>query len=68
MLQVPFVDICNTMLDPSLPLTIPEYEEWGNPDDLDSFKNIRSYSPYDTLCEETNYPAMLVTSSLHDTR
>lgn len=56
------------MLDPSLPLTIPEYEEWGNPEDLDCFKNIRSYSPYDTLHEETNYPAMLVTSSLHDTR
>lgn len=68
MVQVPFVDICNTMLDPSLPLTVPEYDEWGNPEDPGYFRYIRSYSPYDTVQKDSHYPAMLVTSSLHDTR
>src|SRR5581483_4431436 len=47
--KVPFVDVINTMLDPSLPLTIPEYEEWGNPNRREEFEYIRSYSPYDNL-------------------
>ena len=67
-LQVPFVDICNTMLDPTLPLTIAEYDEWGNPEDPSYFNLIREYSPYDTVREKTVYPALLVSASLHDTR
>lgn len=47
-MQVPFVDICNTMLDPTLPLTIAEYDEWDNPEDPVYFKHIRGYSPSDT--------------------
>ncbi len=67
-MQVPFVDICNTMLDPTLPLTIAEYGEWGNPEDPTYFKHIREYSPYDTVKEQVAYPALLVSASLHDTR
>jgi oligopeptidase B len=65
--KVPFVDTLNTMLDPSLPLTIAEYEEWGNPEQEEFYRYIRSYSPYDNAlpCE---YPAMLVTAGLNDPR
>ncbi len=47
--HVPFVDVMNTMLDASLPLTVPEYEEWGNPNEEPAFEYMLSYSPYDNL-------------------
>ena len=65
--HVPFVDVMNTMLDASLPLTVPEYEEWGDPNQPDFFKYMLSYSPYDNL-EATRYPAMLVKTSLYDSQ
>ncbi len=65
--KVPFVDVLNTMLDPSLPLTIAEYEEWGNPEQEEFYRYIRSYSPYDNV-EPRDYPAMLVTAGLNDPR
>ena len=66
--HVPFVDVLNTMLDATLPLTPPEWSEWGNPiEDAEAFKLIQSYSPYDQL-EAGAYPAMLVTAGLHDPR
>ena len=65
--RVPFVDVINTMLDPSLPLTIPEYLEWGDPNQKRFYKYMRSYSPYDNL-EKGEYPAMLVETSLHDSQ
>jgi oligopeptidase B len=61
------VDVLNTMLDPSLPLTVPEYEEWGNPADADAYAYMRSYSPYDNV-EAKAYPHMLVTAGLNDPR
>jgi oligopeptidase B len=64
---VPFVDVMNTMLDPSLPLTVPEYEEWGDPNEKDAFAYMLSYSPYDNVAEGA-YPAMLVKTSLHDSQ
>lgn len=66
-LHVPFVDVINTMLDPSLPLTVPEYEEWGNPQDKNYFDLMLSYSPYDNI-KAQNYPHMLVTGGLNDPR
>jgi oligopeptidase B len=66
--HVPFVDVMNTMLDPSLPLTVPEYEEWGNPNDKAAFQYMRSYSPYDNLKASAKYPAILVKTSLHDSQ
>jgi len=65
--HVPFVDVMNTMLDASLPLTVPEYEEWGNPNEETYFKYMLSYSPYDNL-KPASYPAMLVKTSLHDSQ
>jgi len=65
--HVPFVDVMNTMLDASLPLTVPEYEEWGDPNQEQYFKYMLSYSPYDNL-RAANYPAMLVKTSLHDSQ
>jgi len=65
--HVPFVDVMNTMLDASLPLTVPEYEEWGNPNDAEYFHYMLSYSPYDNL-RPGSYPAMLVKTSLHDSQ
>jgi oligopeptidase B len=65
--HVPFVDVMNTMLDDSLPLTVPEYEEWGNPNEESYFKHMLSYSPYDNL-KPGGYPAMLVKTSLHDSQ
>jgi oligopeptidase B len=65
--HVPFVDVMNTMLDATLPLTVPEYEEWGNPNDSAYFSYMLSYSPYDNL-KAANYPAMLVKTSLHDSQ
>ena len=65
--HVPFVDVMNTMLDASLPLTIPEYEEWGNPNQEEYFRYMLTYSPYDNL-RPASYPAMLVKTSLNDSQ
>ncbi len=65
--KVPFVDVVNTMLDASLPLTVGEYEEWGNPNKPDEYKYIRSYSPYDNL-EKKAYPTILVKTSFNDSQ
>jgi oligopeptidase B len=65
--HVPFVDVMNTMLDDSLPLTVPEYEEWGNPNEETYFNYMLSYSPYDNL-KPGSYPAMLVKTSLYDSQ
>jgi oligopeptidase B len=65
--HVPFVDVMNTMLDASLPLTVPEYEEWGNPNEEAAFRYMLSYSPYDNL-KPGGYPAMLVKTSLNDSQ
>jgi len=65
--HVPFVDVMNTMLDASLPLTVAEYEEWGNPNEAEAFAYMRSYSPYDNL-KAGAYPAMLVKTSLNDSQ
>lgn len=66
--QVPFLDVCNTLLDPNLPLTILDYEEFGNPQIKSQFECISSYSPYDNISHGSCYPSMLVTASLHDSR
>ena len=67
-LSVPFVDILNTMLNADLPLTPPEWPEWGNPiEDKAAFEYIRSYSPYDQLTEQ-DYPPIMVTAGLNDPR
>jgi oligopeptidase B len=65
--HVPFVDVMNTMLDPTLPLTVPEYEEWGNPSQAAAFKYMLTYSPYDNL-HRADYPAILVKTSFHDSQ
>ncbi|MGB9146098.1 MAG: S9 family peptidase [Acidobacteriaceae bacterium] len=65
--HVPFVDVMNTMLDPTLPLTVPEYEEWGDPNEKEAFEYMLSYSPYDNLAAK-DYPAMLVKTSLFDSQ
>jgi oligopeptidase B len=65
--DVPFVDVLSTMLDASLPLTVGEYEEWGNPNRKQYYEYIRSYSPYDNLTRQA-YPAMLVKTSLNDSQ
>jgi oligopeptidase B len=64
---VPFVDVMNTMMDASLPLTVGEYLEWGNPNEKAAFDTMRSYSPYDNLARK-DYPAILVTTSLNDSQ
>ncbi len=65
--QVPFVDVVTTMLDESIPLTTGEYDEWGNPNEKDYYNYMKSYSPYDNV-ERKTYPAMLVTTGLHDSQ
>jgi len=65
--KVPFVDVINTMLDEALPLTITEYEEWGNPQNEQYFNYILSYSPYENV-EAKAYPNMLITAGLNDPR
>ncbi len=65
--HVPFVDVMNTMLDPTLPLTIAEYEEWGDPNQPEAFEYMLQYSPYDNLARK-EYPAMLVKTSLNDSQ
>ena len=64
---VPFVDVISTMMDDSIPLTTGEYDEWGNPNDKTYYDYMLSYSPYDNI-ESKDYPAMLVTSGLHDSQ
>jgi oligopeptidase B len=64
---VPFVDVMNTMMDASLPLTVGEYLEWGNPNEKPAFDYMRSYSPYDNIKAKA-YPSMLVTTSLNDSQ
>ena len=64
---VPFVDVMNTMLDASLPLTVGEYLEWGNPNEKAAYDYMVSYSPYDNIAAKA-YPAMLVRSSLNDSQ
>jgi oligopeptidase B len=64
---VPFVDVMNTMMDATLPLTVGEYLEWGNPNEKAAYDYMKTYSPYDNL-EKRAYPAMLVTSSFNDSQ
>jgi oligopeptidase B len=64
---VPFVDVINTMLDESLPLTVPEFEEWGNPKEKPAFDYMISYSPYDNI-EDKPYPNILVKTSFNDSQ
>ena len=65
--MVPFVDVVSTMLDATLPLTVGEYEEWGDPNEKKFYRYIKSYSPYDNV-EQKAYPNMLVTAGLNDPR
>ena len=64
---VPFVDVVTTMLDESIPLTTGEYDEWGNPNDKTYYDYMLSYSPYDQV-KKADYPAMLITTGLHDSQ
>eukprot|EP01125_Pyxidicula_operculata_P016075 TRINITY_DN5502_c0_g1_i1.p1 TRINITY_DN5502_c0_g1~~TRINITY_DN5502_c0_g1_i1.p1 ORF type:complete len:737 (-),score=170.27 TRINITY_DN5502_c0_g1_i1:82-2292(-) len=65
--DVPFVDVINTMLDPTIPLTVGEYEEWGNPEDKTYFDYMLSYSPYNNI-EAKNYPNILAIGAINDPR
>jgi oligopeptidase B len=65
--QVPFVDVVTTMLDPNIPLTTGEYDEWGDPNQQQFYEYMLSYSPYDNL-QSQSYPHLLVTSGLHDSQ
>jgi oligopeptidase B len=65
--EVPFVDVVTTMLDETIPLTTGEWDEWGNPKNIDSYIYMLSYSPYDQV-EAKPYPNMLVTTGLHDSQ
>lgn len=65
--QVPFVDVLTTMLDESIPLTTGEFEEWGNPQDEEYYRYMKSYSPYDGVTAQA-YPHLLVTTGLHDSQ
>jgi oligopeptidase B len=65
--EVPFVDVMNTMLNASLPLTVPEYEEWGNPNEKAAFDYMITYSPYDNVKAKA-YPAILVQTSFDDSQ
>jgi oligopeptidase B len=65
--QVPFVDVVTTMLDDKLPLTVNEYDEWGDPADAEFYRYMKTYSPYDNV-RPAEYPALLVTTGLNDPR
>ena len=65
--EVPFVDVITTMLDPSIPLTTGEYDEWGDPNQKEYYDYMLSYSPYDNV-EAKNYPNLLITGGLHDSQ
>ncbi len=66
-LQVPFVDVINTMLDETLPLTVQEFLEWGNPKNRSEYEYMKSYCPYSNLAKK-DYPSILVTTSLNDSQ
>lgn len=66
--HVPFVDVVNTMLDETLPLTVIEWEEWGNPKIEEEYGWIRSYAPYENVRDGDEYPAMFITAGLNDAR
>jgi oligopeptidase B len=67
--QVPFVDALDNMLDPSLPLTVTEWEEWGDPlHDAEVYRYMKSYSPYENVASDRDYPPVLAVTSLNDTR
>lgn len=65
--QVPFVDVINTMLDETIPLTTNEYDEWGNPNEEEFYHYMKSYSPYENI-KAQKYPNMLITTGLHDSQ
>lgn len=65
--DVPFVDVLTTMLDKTIPLTVGEYDEWGNPHQKASYFYIKSYSPYDNI-EAKSYPHMMINIGLHDSQ
>lgn len=65
--DVPFVDLMNTMLDPTIPLTVLEYDEWGDPNKEEDYYYMKSYSPYDNVVAQ-DYPNILVTAGLYDAR
>ena len=65
--EVPFLDVLSTMLDGTLPLTVGEYEEWGNPEEPEAYWYMKSYSPYDNIVPR-DHPAMLVETSLNDSQ
>lgn len=65
--QVPFVDVVTTMLDPSIPLTTGEYDEWGDPAEQKAYFRLKSYSPYDNI-KHQRYPNLLVTTGLYDSQ
>ena len=65
--QVPFVDVVNTMLDESIPLTTNEFDEWGNPKNKDAYEYMKSYSPYENVAK-ADYPNLLVSTGLHDSQ
>jgi oligopeptidase B len=65
--DVPFVDVVNTMLDESIPLTTNEFDEWGNPKEKEAYDYIKSYSPYENI-EAKAYPNLLITTGLHDSQ
>jgi oligopeptidase B len=65
--KMPWVDVINDMLDPTLPLTVEEYEEWGNPKNKDEFEYMLQYSPYDNI-KPQRYAAMLVRASYNDSQ
>ncbi len=65
--EVPFVDVVTTMLDPTLPLTVTEWEEWGDPREPEAYARMKAYSPYDNV-RAADYPALLVTTGLNDPR
>ena len=65
--SVPFVDVMTTMLDDSIPLTTLEYDEWGNPNEIEYYKYMLSYSPYDNV-DKLNYPNLMITTGLHDSQ
>ncbi|CAI8760468.1 Dipeptidyl aminopeptidase BI [Pseudomonas donghuensis] len=65
--EVPFVDVLNTMLDPELPLTVTEYDEWGNPEEPEVYERIKAYAPYENVRAQA-YPALLVVAGYNDSR
>ena len=65
--HVPFVDVVNTMLDETIPLTTNEYDEWGNPNNKEAYFYMKSYSPYENIAKK-KYPNILITTGLHDSQ